>query len=278
MANLTGTAWLRELRPDPAPRTVLVCLPPGGGSATAYRSLAQRFGAGTAVFAVQYPGRQDRLAEPSVPVLTELAARIAQELLRWPAATPLALFGHSMGATVAYETARALEGAGRELKHLIVSGRPAPAFAEPGRLHLGSDDGLIGQLELLSNDPSSVAILRAEPSLAELVLPPLRNDYRAVETYRYQPGEPLRCPITTFVSTEDPTTSIAQAGEWSDYTTAGFETATFPGGHFYLDLPENQPALAAAIARRLDSTNSPIQDTSTATTTNTRINPSALSG
>ncbi|GAB4585930.1 alpha/beta fold hydrolase [Nocardia sp. IFM 10818] len=278
MANLTGTAWLRELRPDPAPRTVLVCLPPGGGSVTAYRPLAQRFGAGTAVFGVQYPGRQDRLGEPAIPVLTDLAARIAGELLRWPATTPLALFGHSMGATVAYETARALESAGRELTRLIVSGRPAPAFAEPGRLHLGSDDALIGELERLANDPSSVAVLRAEPSLAELVLPPLRSDYQAVETYRYQPGTPLRCPLTTFVSTADPTTSIAQAEEWRDYTSADFDTATFSGGHFYLDLPENQSALAEAITRRLNNTANPAQDTSTATTTNARTSPSAFSG
>lgn len=251
VANLTGTDWLRTLKPAADPAIVLVCCPPGGGSVTAYRSLAQRFDSGTAVFGIQYPGRQDRLGEPLVPVLTDLAEQSARDLLTWPRTQRLALFGHSMGATVAYETARRLEAAGRPVEHLFVSCRPAPDFDETGAFHKGSDSDLIGQLELLSNDPESVRILRAEPGLAELVLPAVRNDYEAVETYRHQPGEPLNTPITTLLSTADPTTTEAQAGEWRRFTNGDFELATFPGGHAYLDLPENQPAIAELITRRL---------------------------
>ncbi|MEC3956659.1 alpha/beta fold hydrolase [Nocardia sp. CDC153] len=253
VTDLTGTTWLRELKSDPNPSTVLVCFPPGGGSVTAYRTLAQRFGSGTAVFGIQYPGRQDRLGDALVPELTELADRIAADLLAWPKDVPLAIFGHSMGAMVAYETARRVEAGGRVVSHLFVSGRPAPDFEEPGRLHEGPDEGLIAQLELLSNDPESVRILRDEPSLAELVLPALRNDYRAVETYRHRPGEPLRTPITALVSKSDPTTTAEQAERWRAYTAADFELATFDGGHFYLDLPENQPALVDLIARTLSA-------------------------
>ncbi|GAB2513113.1 thioesterase II family protein [Nocardia heshunensis] len=253
VTELTATPWLRALRPDPAPATVLVCFPPGGGSVTAYRALAQRFGSGTAVFGVQYPGRQDRLADAPVPVLTELAERAAADLLTWPKSVRLAIFGHSMGATVAYEAARRVEAGGREVAHLFVSGRPAPAFAETARLHAGPDTDLIADLERLSNDPASVRILREEPGLAELVLPAVRNDYRAVETYRHQPGTPLSTPITALVSSADPTTTAEQAAQWRDYTTGGFDQATFAGGHFYLDLPENQPALADLITRTLRS-------------------------
>lgn len=278
VANLTGTDWLRELRPDPAPHTVLVGFPPGGGSATAYRALARRFGSGTAVFAVQYPGRQDRLGEPLLTELTEIAERAAQDMLSWPTTPRLAIFGHSMGATVAYEAARRVEAAGRTVDHLIVSGRPAPDFVETGQLHQGPDADLISQLELLSNEPASVAILREEPSLAELVLPALRADYQAVETYRYLPGEPLACPITALVSSEDPTVTPDQVAGWRAFTSAGFATETFPGGHFYLDLPETQPAVADFIARRLASTTNPIQDASTTSATPTRTNSSALRG
>lgn len=190
VTDLPGTAWLRALKSDPAARTVLVCFPPGGGSVTAYRALAQRFGSGAAVFGVQYPGRLDRLADAPVPVLTELAERAAADLLAWPRDVRLAIFGHSMGATVAYETARRVEAGGRAVSHLFVSGRPAPAFEETSRVHEGPDAGLIAELERLSNDPESVRILRDEPGLAELVLPAVRNDYRAVETYRHAPGAP----------------------------------------------------------------------------------------
>ncbi|WP_369636197.1 thioesterase II family protein [Nocardia sp. JMUB6875] len=249
--TVTGTTWLRELKSDPNPSTVLVCFPPGGGSVTAYRALAQRFGSGTAVFGVQYPGRQDRLGDAMVPVLTELAAAAAADLLTWPREVRLAIFGHSMGATVAYEAVRRVEAGGREVSHLFVSGRPAPAFEVTGRLHAGPDADLIAELERLSNDPESVRILREEPSLAELVLPAVRSDYQAVETYRHEPGAPLRTPITALISTADPTTTAAQAEQWRDYTETDFDLATFPGGHFYLDLPENLPAIADLIARAL---------------------------
>ncbi|MFF2550441.1 thioesterase II family protein [Nocardia sp. NPDC058058] len=251
VVNLTGTDWLRVLRADTDPRAVLVCFPPGGGSVTAYRSLAQRFGAGIAVYAVQYPGRQDRLGEKPIPDLGVLAEQAVRDMSSWPADTPVAIFGHSMGATVAFEAARRWEAAGRTLARLFVSGRPAPDLAETGRLHLGSDDDLIGQLELLSNDPASVRILREEPSLAELVLPALRSDYQAVETYRYEPSAPLRGPITALISDADPTTTVAQAGEWSAHTSGSFEVNTFQGGHFYLDLPENTSALADLVTTRL---------------------------
>ncbi|WP_306364215.1 thioesterase II family protein [Nocardia sp. CC227C] len=251
MANLTGTAWLRQLRPDAEATTVLVCFPPGGGAVTAYRALSQEFGSGTAVYAVQYPGRQDRLTEPLVTSLTTLAQQSAADLLRWPAHLRVALFGHSMGATVAYETARALESAGRELVRLFVSGRPAPAHEESARLHLAPDADLIADLERLANDPASVQLLRDEPSLADLVLPAVRADYQAVETYRHHPTTPLRTPISALVSTEDPTTTVAQAREWASYTTAEFDVTTFPGRHFYLDLPENLRPVAELITRHL---------------------------
>lgn len=182
--KITGTTWLREMRGVAKPRVVLVCFPPGGGSASAYRPLAQRLPADVAVFAVQYPGRQDRLGEPMLPDIPALAERVTADLLIY-GPRPLALFGHSMGATVAFETARRLEAAERVPVHLFVSGRSAPDAPYLGNLHQGPDADLIANLEQLANDPASMAILRSEPRLAELLLPAVRGDYQAVETYSY---------------------------------------------------------------------------------------------
>lgn len=247
--------WLRVLRGDPAPRRYLLCLPPGGGPATAYREFAQCFGAGTAVLAVQYPGRQDRLGEAPITDLCELADQIAREVLRHGNLDGLALFGHSMGATVAFETARRLERGGQALTALFVSGRPAPAFVETQRLHLGSDEDLIKDLERLAADPAPIQMLRDEPSLAELVLPAVRGDYQAVETYRYTPGDPLAVDIAALVSTGDPTMRPEQADEWREFTGGTFERTTFPGGHFFVD--ERPAAVAEVVAARLGQERSP---------------------
>ncbi|MFD8249940.1 thioesterase II family protein [Nocardia sp. NPDC059691] len=247
--GITDSEWLRTLRSEAVVRHHLLCFPPGGGSATAYRDLAQRFGPGVAVSAVQYPGRQDRLGDDLITDLAALADRIAREVLAQGEITSLSLFGHSMGATVAFETARRLERAGQPLATLFVSGRPAPTFEETQRLHLASDDALIDELVRLASDPAPLEMLRAEPGLAELVLPAVRADYRAVETYRHQPGEPLRVDIAALVSTEDPTMRPEQADEWRAHTSGGFDRATFPGGHFYLD--EHGAQVASFVERHL---------------------------
>jgi surfactin synthase thioesterase subunit len=245
--TIVAGEWLRELRAVPDPRAVLVCCPPGGGSASAYRELARRFNQDTAVFAAQYPGRQDRLDDPMVPDIRALADRIADALS--PGAPRLALFGHSMGATVAFETARRLEVKGQSPVRLFVSGRIAPDMPSPGAVSGAPDAAVIAELERLANDPASVAILRDEPSLAELVLPAVRADYEAVETYRYEPGEPLRCGISAMVGDADPDVTPEQADEWRRFTAGDFDSATFPGRHFYLD--EKVSEVADFIIERL---------------------------
>lgn len=153
------------------------------------------------------------------------------------------------GATVAYETVRRLDAAGRAVTRLVVSGRPAPDVVETGRLHLAPDAALIDDLERLAADPAPVRILREEPGLAELALPAVRADYQAVETYRPRPGAPLRLPVLAFAADADPTTTPAQAAAWKTVTTGEFGQREFPGGHFYLD--EDPAGVAAAVAAGL---------------------------
>jgi surfactin synthase thioesterase subunit len=111
---------------------------------------------------------------------------------------------------------------------LFASGRIAPDAPYSGRLHAGPDADLIADLERLANDPASVAVLRAEPALAELVLPPLRADYRAVETYVFTPGERLRCPVSVMLGDTDPTVTIEQARDGGRTPTQSSRTRLFP--------------------------------------------------
>lgn len=246
---VVGTTWLRALRGVPGARVVMVCFPAAGGSAGAYRPLAQQLSPGIAVYAVQYPGRQDRLDARPVTDLIELADHVTADVLSWGEAPTLVLFGHSMGATVAFEVARRLRRKGREPIRLFVSGRVSPDAAHSARLHEGPDSDLLADLERLVNDPSSVAVLRAEPELAGLVLPSLRADYRAVETYVFEPGERLSCPISVLLGDADPTVTVEQAQGWRAHTDGEFEVTTFSGRHFYLD--ERLAEVAAHLVARV---------------------------
>jgi pyochelin biosynthetic protein PchC len=119
--NNGSAAWIRRFHPSPDAAARLACFPHAGGSASIFFPLSRDLAPRAEVLAMQYLGRQDRRAEPNVPNMGRLADRAA-EALAVANDLPLFLFGHSMGATLAYETARRLQAAGRPPRGLFVDG------------------------------------------------------------------------------------------------------------------------------------------------------------
>jgi surfactin synthase thioesterase subunit len=222
--------WLRQFHPTADAPVRLVCFPHAGGAATSYFPLSRALAPAVDVAAVQYPGRQDRRGERCIDDLRELADLIADEL-RPRCDLPLALFGHSMGATVAYEVARRLERDGTLLLGLFASGRRAPSIDRYESIHLRDDRGIVQALRELSGTDS---VVLGDEELLNMVLPAVRNDYRAVETYRHDAGPLLRVPICVLVGDSDPMTDLAEARAWASHTAATCRVEVFAGGHFFL--------------------------------------------
>jgi len=235
--------WARRHHRAPHPRARLVCLPHAGGSASYFAPVAKALAPEIDVLAIQYPGRQDRRNEPAVDTVEALADLITPVLL--PCTDlPLALFGHSMGASIGYEVARRLEKAGTAPLVLIVSARRAPTRHRAETTHLRDDAGLVAAVQALGGANSR---LLDDPEVRSMVLPALRSDYRAAETYRPGPGT-VSCPITALVGESDPKCTPDEAGSWRDHTTGDFTLLTFPGGHFYLD--QQAPAVLDVLKER----------------------------
>ncbi|OON73467.1 thioesterase II family protein [Streptomyces tsukubensis] len=251
----TGTRSYRRFHPAPGARSRLVCFPHAGGAAGTYTALSKELAPDTEVLGVQYPGRQDRAAEKGVGDIHELAAGVVEELVPLLDDRPLALFGHSMGALVAYETARLLEHEhGAPAAMLFASGRRAPSRRREGerKIHLKDDQGLVEELRALGGTDER---LLAEPALLEVILPPVRADYRAVETYRHRPGPEPRCPFTVLVGDEDPRTTMEEVDDWRLHTDGACTVEVFPGGHFFvLDRTQEIAALVSARLRGLAPT------------------------
>ncbi|GAA1247387.1 alpha/beta fold hydrolase [Kitasatospora nipponensis] len=232
MSTATRSTLIRRFRPADGAPVRLACFPHAGGSASYWFALAQALAPQVEVLAVQYPGRQDLRGEPLITDAREAADRVTAELEPW-CDRPLALLGHSYGATVAFEVALRMQAAGTTPPALFVSGRRAPSQPRPPeQLHLAGDVELIDDLKRLSGTQAAVL---ADPQLLRLVLPVIRADYRAAEEYRYRPGPPLRCPVTVLNGTEDPQVSAEAAAAWARHTVAACRLHWFPGGHFYLD-------------------------------------------
>jgi surfactin synthase thioesterase subunit len=229
--NSDTKAWIRRYRPAPAAPVQLVCFPHAGGSASFYLPVAVALSPGIDVLSVQYPGRQDRLAEPCVDDVGTMAEHVVAAV-RPVLDRPVALFGHSMGAVVAFEVAQRLErDSSVDLVRLFTSGRRAPAVSRDDTVHLRDDDGLVAELRSLSGTDTQVL---DDDELLRMVLPAIRADYRAVETYRAAPGSVVRCPITALIGTDDPRVDPHEAKMWQQHTTGGFDFHEFAGDHFYL--------------------------------------------
>jgi pyochelin biosynthesis protein PchC len=252
-----GSRWVRALRRaapagagDPAgpagrARCRLVCFPHAGGAATAYVPLAQALPETIEVLALQYPGRQERLAEPCLGSIDDLAAAIVPELGPWTG-EPFALFGHSTGAIVAFEVARALEARGAVPVGLFASGRRGPSTRRDEHVHRGGDRSLLREVARLGGTPPQ---LLEDEDVQAMLLPALRGDYKAIETYVFRPGPRLTCPIWALLGEDDPLATESEAAAWRGQTTGSFELHVFPGGHFYL--VDHQPAVVHLITHHL---------------------------
>jgi pyochelin biosynthetic protein PchC len=221
--------WLRCYRRRPDSRARLVCFPFACGSASFYRPWAEQLPAGVELVAVQYPGHEDRFGEPCLEDLHRLADEVA-EVLAGVAGAPLVLFGHSLGAAVAYEVAHRLTGhPTAELAALLVSGRPAPHVAGAAADFSG-DDALWAELARLGG---TSPVVLDDPRMRRVFTPMLRGDFRMNAGYR-PTGGLLGCDIVAYRGESDDTASREEMTRWRDLTSGGFALREFPGGHFYL--------------------------------------------
>ncbi|NEB82360.1 thioesterase [Streptomyces sp. SID14478] len=237
--------WIRQFRPASPRAPRLLCVPHAGGSAGSYLPFSHALAPQVNVLAVQYPGRQDRRAEPAARSIAPLADALFR-LLDPEDTTPLALFGHSMGAVVAFELARRLEADGRPVHLLVASARRGPLLPPGPAFHHLGDAAILAEVERLNG----VDGLEPEhPGLLRLALPALRADFEAVETYRAAPGPRLSCPVIAMTGADDPRVPPADAAAWDAVTTAPATLSVHPGGHFYLlaRLPEIAAELTHAL-------------------------------
>ena len=207
----------------------LLCFPCAGAGASLYRPWRDAAPPFVDVLPVELPGRGRRFREVPVSEMEPLIAALVPAIIDALDDHPIALFGHSMGALIAFEASKAL---GPRVRRLFVSGSSAPHFRIGTRRSELSDDDLRGELGLLGGTPSDVL---ANEELMQLLLPMLRADFALVDSYQCSPAQKAPCPITVFAGTRDPYVSFDTARAWDSYTSSSFRFVAIEGHHFYLD-------------------------------------------
>jgi pyochelin biosynthetic protein PchC len=222
--------WLRGAAPHAdAPR--VICCPHSGGSATYFRSWQRSAPPDVAVLAVQYPGRHERLADPFAGSVREMADGLATEILR-DSFAPVVLFGHSMGAAVAFETARRIRAAGVPLAALIVSSHTPPAVPVDSDLHTLPDEEMWRELAALGGTEPEILEMT---DLREVYSPIVRADLTVSAEY-VDPdcAGSLDVPVLALAGTRDAIAPADSMARWAEVTTAGWELRTYEGDHFHL--------------------------------------------
>jgi medium-chain acyl-[acyl-carrier-protein] hydrolase len=196
------------------------------------------------VVPVRLPGREQRIGEAQHTALDSLIDAMVTAL-DGILARPFALFGHSLGAVIAFELARrGRELIGNEPVRLFVSGQPAPGPGTRPRRRSGlPDDELIAYLDQLGGLPAAA---RDHEELLALLLPRVRADLAMHEGYRYSPGRKLSCPISAFGGLADSWVASEELESWTAHTTGRMTLRLFGGGHFFH--LEHQHGMLAAIA------------------------------
>lgn len=220
-------AWLPPKAAQSAER-LLICLPHAGGGALAYLSWRREFAPHVEVLPALFPGRDDRGDEQPVSdidaLVTELAAAVADRADR-----PFALYGHSMGALLAFELAHAVTELGKAPVCLVVSGCDAPHRHKPAHGPDETDEELTGVLlELGGTDPEIVDY----PELLGAVIRTLRTDLALEQRYRFRWRPPLSAPVTAVAGADDPCVTWDGLTAWSELTRGRARIELVRGGHF----------------------------------------------
>jgi medium-chain acyl-[acyl-carrier-protein] hydrolase len=215
-----------------SPATLLFCFPFAGAGTSVFHDWPALLPPNVRPVPIHLPGREDRWLESPYTDCLVLVSVLA-EVLRGVLRPPFALFGHSMGAVIAFELARALRRGGlADPVRLFVSACRAPHLPDPDPpIYSLPDSEFISELRRLNGVPPDV--LR-NMEFMEMILPLLRADFRLCDTYRHQSEEPLHCPITAFGGSDDRKATPEQVRAWAGHTRGRFVCRVFPGDHFFV--------------------------------------------
>lgn len=231
--NISTSKWfnVRPARDVPALR--LFCFPHVGAGASAFNLWQPAWMPGNVeLWTVRLPGREQRLSEAPFhrmgPLVEALYEAMAPQL-----SGPYAFYGHSLGALVGFEMARKIQRQGGPGPvRLLVSAHTPPqlGLCRPV-LHNLPDKEFLAALRRFAGTPDEAL---ENEDLMSILMVVLRADFEVDETYSYDEGHPLACPISAFGGIDDPDVSQADLEAWKAHTSHNFSLHMMEGDHFFI--------------------------------------------
>ena len=211
----------------------LLCFPFAGAGASFFRPWKDLVRGRFEVMPIQLPGREKRFVEEPYRDVAQAIEGVLPDVLKQIEGYPrVAIFGHSMGAILAYELARRLvETAAVGVELLVVSGSPGPWHGREQRATGLDDEAFLARVREFAG--YSHAAL-SNPDMRAMLLPVFRADVELHENYQPSSDQPLAVPILSVRGASDEIVSAKQIAQWQQATNESFSVVELSGGHMYL--------------------------------------------
>lgn len=210
----------------------LFCLPFAGAGPTIFRPLASALGEQVRVRPVPLPGRGSRFGEPPEFTVAGVAAEVAEQV-----EGPYALYGHSMGARLAYELCHLLPRLGvRPPTGLAVGAANPPDVIDPlvERYRADPEAAMVRLRELGGMDDGVLD----HPELAELLMPILHADLAWLRDQPRSERAALDLPLLVVVGQRDLSVGPWSAAGWRRLSTGPMRLRLVADDHFFVHRPD----------------------------------------
>lgn len=230
--------WVTCPNPEPSARVRLFCLPFAGGGASIYRGWGKLLGSEIEVCPIQLPGRENRFGETAIKQAQSMAQNLANQIQLY-SNKPFYIYGHSMGALLAFELARALQDNGMDIPQGLVLAAHRAAHLPKNRdtLYTLPDDEFIERLKKFGGFPEEVL---ASKELLAFLMPTLKADFTLCDTYQFEKGQALQCPLYLLAGAHDTEATPANVDAWREHTTEQAKLHVFDAGHFFIKTHQDE--------------------------------------
>lgn len=212
-------------------KKLLFCFHHAGGSAAIFREW-MRSDSPFEVIPVELPGKSTRLSEPYQTSMAQLIPTLTADIFELAGECEIYLFGHSMGAILAFQIAYAMQMVyGKSIRLLAVAGRQAPQ--EPNFDRYRSDMGDEKLLEELKRMDGTPKELLENEEVQKYILPIIKRDYALNESYCYN-NEKIQADILVHSGKDDPDLNFERIEGWKNVTDGTTRIREWEGGHFFL--------------------------------------------
>jgi surfactin synthase thioesterase subunit len=250
MASTTGQgSWFQPTAVSSDASLRLFLFPHAGSGGTIYRNWGSLLPVEFAQQVVVLPGREKRREETAFTAVEPLVEAAYEALLAELDDRPYALFGHCLGAQLAYRVAVCMERDGEASPTLVgVSGWAPEGFQQATyEQSQMSEPDLITWMKTLGSFPDEIY---SNPEMMAMVIPALRADLAVFSTY-VDDGAKVACPLVSYSGRSDPLMAPGAMASWTSRAERYLGNSEFPGDHFYIDTFDHAVAVTADLTRHL---------------------------